>query len=334
MDRINLVIDGNVGRFNDSADPGGNPPSDWGIVKQVYSGGTPSNQGGDFTRITSSGSLVPFEGSAMASATYSGSTLPEGLINGWLMNTSITVEQNKEYFIQGYFSKISGSASYDNIKPFIYPQGYSLEDLTIQSEILGDVTAEQWIPFIVTFNSGANTSIKLMMGGENLIPSGSSGSKVVAFDFVEMFGPIASTTQTQTICKKDVCVNPFYVKWLNSLGGWSYWMFQYEQFTQTKLNVGEEIGKRVTDLSLATQFLRTAGNSYRDEIRVQATNLTENQYEALKEIAGSKQVYRMFQDGSQIGLQVIRFLNDKSQRSERHVLEFVFQVPETVFQSE
>ncbi len=332
----NLIVDGDDGTFNDSVDPAGDPPSDWDITKQVYSGGTPENQGGTFLRKTVVGALDPFEGAAFAQGNFSGGALPLGLIKGWAFDTAVVTVEDSDYIIEGWFAFIGGSSNYnDSIKPFLFPDGFALEDLEIESQVVGTLTADVWTRFSVKFNSGSNTSIDLILGGDSTVASASGGGNTVGFDLITMNGPLTDVTlQDKKICIRKPCANPFFVKWLNSLGGWSYWMFDYNQDEKTTPSKPSIIGQRVVDISMADQFTKTIGDTEIIEYKCRAVGVNDNEYEALTEIGASKQIYRMFEDGSQIGLKRKRMNAVRRTKDAGHVIELIFTIPQKLFQTE
>lgn len=78
--------------------------------------------------------------------------------------------------------------------------------------------------------------------------------------------------------------NPFYVRWINRLGGYDYWMFSYRQYITRGL--GEVITFKPTmfDQENATDYKRLLSIEAIEKITVGSSNVTANEYEAISKL--------------------------------------------------
>lgn len=89
----------------------------------------------------------------------------------------------------------------------------------------------------------------------------------------------------------SVCVpeNPFYVRWVNVLGGRDYWMFGYRQYESKTIMERKEF-MPYSDSSEVKGFVRDLSLKGRGAITAGAGNLNSNEYEALSDIIYSPMV--------------------------------------------
>lgn len=90
----------------------------------------------------------------------------------------------------------------------------------------------------------------------------------------------------------DTCCvpqQPFYVRWVNTLGGRDYWMFSYRQYESNSIAERKEFIP-YTDTSEVSSFTKTLSLKGKQTITAGAGNLNSNEYEALKDIIYSPRV--------------------------------------------
>lgn len=110
--------------------------------------------------------------------------------------------------------------------------------------------------------------------------------------------PVYSVLESKIIeVRHCIPENPVYLRWKNSLGGFSYWMFGYKQ----------EISKTTSDLGIYELYSpdlenqkvvqKSLGKTSIPSMKLGADGLTTNQKEVIAGILDSPAVDRMFQDG-------------------------------------
>lgn len=84
---------------------------------------------------------------------------------------------------------------------------------------------------------------------------------------------------------------PVYLKWLNSLGGWSYWLFGFDQ--QKSISVGDAVMMQrvVEELSTADSLLETISKSAVPKLVAGANAVSAENIRGLRELFTSPKVY-------------------------------------------
>ena len=95
---------------------------------------------------------------------------------------------------------------------------------------------------------------------------------------------------TINIIEETPCDNGYYFKWINSLGGWSYWHFQHgtEQLKTKELG---EIDQNVNDIQNTTSPMVQIGKTANDVINVYTDVLNERQSTQLRDLFDSPKIY-------------------------------------------
>lgn len=97
----------------------------------------------------------------------------------------------------------------------------------------------------------------------------------------------------EDICliKGEVCQNPIYLTWQNTLGGFDYWMFQYKQaYTDNVTSTGDFEGV-YDDLSSQNTVSDWIKKNNIESILLGDDNLTTEYAKALREIYYSPKIY-------------------------------------------
>ena len=90
----------------------------------------------------------------------------------------------------------------------------------------------------------------------------------------------------------DTCCipqQPFYVRWVNTLGGRDYWMFSYRQYESNSIAERKEFIP-YADTSEVSSFTKTLSLKGKQTITAGAGNLNSNEHDALKDIIYSPRV--------------------------------------------
>ena len=112
-----------------------------------------------------------------------------------------------------------------------------------------------------------------------------SGNPILTEDGMEIYVIAAYGTEVARNC---VPLSPFYVRWINQLGGVDYWMF--EKYQQRTIGVGstERASTYVANPYTANGNEHTLALTAEDSIRVGAGNLTRGDFEALRQMPFSR----------------------------------------------
>ena len=79
----------------------------------------------------------------------------------------------------------------------------------------------------------------------------------------------------------DVPEHPFYVRWVNALAGWDYWMFDCRYVKKRKIGSRKIVERYVPDISASSGNKQTIGLEIEEEVTVGASQITEEEYEAI-----------------------------------------------------
>lgn len=95
---------------------------------------------------------------------------------------------------------------------------------------------------------------------------------------------------------EDACVNPVYICWLNTLGGWDQWLFSGSQDIDLGVSGESSFLENYTFSEDTTNPLVNLKKQAGERMRLGANALTTNEKEALKEILYSPAVYIVASD--------------------------------------
>lgn len=156
---------------------------------------------------------------------------------------------------------------------------------------------------------------------------------------------------TNKICIEieDEPCNPIFVVWKNSIGGWSYWCFEYNQLETTNVSKGDIFERSVFDLETAEGTYQSISNNPERRILVEASGVTRNQFDAISEINSSPKIYQMFKlfdtlgnpinrnpDGSPKRIELLS-ISTTTARQTKHALnsiQFQFEYPRVFTQTQ
>lgn len=113
--------------------------------------------------------------------------------------------------------------------------------------------------------------------------------------------------ETLPVCIMQDCVsNPFYLKWLNTLGGFDYYMFSGSQTDSIKTRNTQTFEPSEWDIEEAERGAFELQNESQQRYTVGATGVTSNDLYALKDLLASPVVYRVETGGIQTRVNVLK----------------------------
>lgn len=124
---------------------------------------------------------------------------------------------------------------------------------------------------------------------------------------------------------KEPCKNPVMVLWLNSLGGWSQWLFEHKQDASVENELGDAYEVPFTDLETTNRTLRQRRSSYVHSWVMIADQLTKDELLALQELKTSEAIYVLRTDDVRnvealIGVTVEGLTTAYKRQAERHLI--------------
>lgn len=175
------------------------------------------------------------------------------------------------------------------------------------------VTYWEGLPFDIPIYSGTNKSMNLTHEGnqqtvpinlrkgvnrffisrgdtnlsyENIMPLNMGLNKLV-FTYT---GPAEQDDIVVWVNKKEGVCGP-YLKWFNSLGGWSYHLFQEKEISRRTKSVGE-FSSNYEDIGRTHEISVNMGMRSSDVIRCYDVNLTDDEKKVINTILESPKIYR------------------------------------------
>ena len=142
--------------------------------------------------------------------------------------------------------------------PSVYGEGYGQANITIDGADKGNVIhATGMYPLLLLDASVANSSIEI----EN--------------------NSISDILQVEVV---NVPEHPFYVRWVNALAGWDYWMFDCRYVKKRKVGSRKIVERYVTDMAATSGYKQTIGLEVNEEVTVGASQITEEEFECISSL--------------------------------------------------
>lgn len=154
--------------------------------------------------------------------------------------------------------------------------------------------------------------------------------EIILTNFDEEIHLNGNTASIATINVVSQCMpsNPFYVRWLNDLGGWDYWMFGVRQYFNSKSENKEIANRFIESVHNTRRTTLLTGLKVSNFVKLGAGLLTSTEFEALKEIEYSPMVdYYDSVQGHWIGVQVTDVANEKDTKLGTQTIELTLQLP-------
>lgn len=209
--------------------------------------------------------------------------------------SNIFVAEGQQYLINGYIYVNDDPVNNDDLVRLLYkPITYSVSDLDTFSEVTANSPKNTWIESSTIFTAIETGDIKIGLYQEYL----NEGTNTTGYcDSLTIKGPLDILTEKKTIIYDTQCLyKNFHVKFLDSLGGYSYWTFrtyrdngvQFNESITIKRNIFNNFPNTFKNTQVQTDFV---GVESKDTITLRAENLTEQQAIDLFELVRSVRVY-------------------------------------------
>jgi hypothetical protein len=177
-----------------------------------------------------------------------------------------TMYDYENYFVRLTFTWYDGSITTHITQPFVTSEFIGLAKLNI-ALILSD-------PLILYYVQNSK-KIEIRFG------RGESGL------FLDAFAPITLNVKRSI----EQSCNTFYVRWLNTLGGWDYWLFQGKIYEALNVENGNNYINYFDEISTISDFENVTLKNVSPAIQVGSNTLTRNEAEGLKVLPTSPKVY-------------------------------------------
>lgn len=159
----------------------------------------------------------------------------------------------------------------------------------------GSVTTSFSDPFVFTdFICLARIDIALILSDSGTLPFVQNARKIeIRFGrgesgiFLDAFAPITLNVKRAL----EQSCNTFYVRWLNTLGGWDYWLFEHKIYEALKVENGNNYENYFDTISGISDFENVTFKNVSPAVQVGSDTLTKNEAEGLKILTTSPKVY-------------------------------------------
>lgn len=85
--------------------------------------------------------------------------------------------------------------------------------------------------------------------------------------------------------------NTFYVRWINTLGGWDYWLFENKIYEALNVENGNNYESYFDSISAISDFENVTFKNVSPAVQVGSSTLTKNEAEGLKVLTTSPKIY-------------------------------------------
>ena len=205
-----------------------------------------------------------------------------------LMPQWITQFEKPTFFV-GFPSSISFLAIRD-LEPhgdFIVRYKVTFSD---GSYVEYDTTLFNFYQFICLSRLNLNQVFTDIIGDESI-----NAAKTIYFRFGKIdngffFDCLAPITFNVKRPIEQSC-NTFYVRWLNTLGGWDYWLFEGKIYEGFKVENGNNYESYFDNISDTKDFENVTFKNVSPAVQVGSNTLTKNEAEGLKVLPTSPKIY-------------------------------------------
>lgn len=127
--------------------------------------------------------------------------------------------------------------------------------------------------------------------------------------------------------------NPFYVRWINQVGGWDYWMFSFRQEKSREIDNLQSCNTQINNQEIAKTTTRIVTLEGIEKVTIGATHLSSSDYQAISKIIYSPQI-EWFNEklGKWLMLIIDESQNIEDTHSSTHSVEFTFELPKPQLQ--
>ena len=218
---------------------------------------------------------------------YFGNT--EGtLVYPELMPQWVTQFENPVYFYGFPFSlSFLGNSQMDTFGGYFVRCKFTQANGTVDTLLTSSII---FTPFI----SLARLNIALILNDPIFLPYTQNSKKIeIRFGrgesglFLDAFAPITINVKRAI----EQSCNTFFVKWLNTLGGWDYWLFEGKIYEGFKVENGNNYESYFDNISDTKDFENVTFKNVSPAVQVGSNTLTKNEAEGLKVLPTSPKIY-------------------------------------------
>ena len=172
----------------------------------------------------------------------------------------------EDYFVRYTITQANGNISEYDTPPFITSEFICLAKLNL-FEI-----------FDSAFQAGELQKAKKILFRFGRVESGL---------FLDAFAPITINVKRPA----EQSCNTFYVRWLNTLGGWDYWLFEHKIYEALNVENGNNYESYFDSISEISDFENVTFKNVSPAVQVGSDTLTKNEAEGLKVLTTSPKIY-------------------------------------------
>lgn len=172
----------------------------------------------------------------------------------------------EDYFVRYTITQANGLTSTYDSDPFIFSDFISLAKLNL-FEIVKPA-----------FDFGDDVKVKSIYFRFGRLESGI---------FLDCLAPITFNVKR---AMEQSC-NTFYVRWINTLGGWDYWLFENKIYEALNVENGNNYESYFDSISAISDFENVTFKNVSPAVQVGSSTLTKNEAEGLKILTTSPKIY-------------------------------------------
>lgn len=185
-----------------------------------------------------------------------------------------------DYFVRYTVTQANGNVNEYDSDPFIFTEFICLNRLNV------------FPIFEATFLAGELEKAKKIEMKFGRLDSGF---------FLDCLAPITLNVKRPI----EQSCNTFYVRWINTLGGWDYWLFEGKIYEGFKVENGNNYESYFDNISDTKDFENVTFKNVSPAVQVGSNTLTRNEAEGLKVLPTSPKIYWYNEDLSKwIGVRV------------------------------
>ena len=172
----------------------------------------------------------------------------------------------EDYFVRYKITQANGNISQYDSDPFIFSDFICLARLNV------------FPIFEAAFIAGESDKVKKIEFRFGRLES---------FGFMDCLAPITINVKR---AMEQSC-NTFYVRWLNTLGGWDYWLFENKIYEALNVENGNNYESYFDSISEISDFENVTFKNVSPAVQVGSNTLTKNEAEGLKILTTSPKIY-------------------------------------------
>jgi hypothetical protein len=177
-----------------------------------------------------------------------------------------TMYDYEGYFVRLTFTWYDGSVTTHLTQPFVTGPFIGLAKLNI-ALILSDP--------LISYYLQVSKKIEIRFG------RGETGL------FLDAFAPI--TINVKRLIEQSC--ETFYVRWINTLGGWDYWLFEHKIYEALKVENGDNYESYFDSISAISDYENVTFKNVTPAVQVGSDTLTKDEAEGLKVLPTSPKIY-------------------------------------------